>query len=159
MHTQRHFCGFCGTPISCFTEQPRSEADFIQVTLGSLLTEDLHDLEELGLLTEEDEEDLMDISSTAPAESTDLQLIGRDFQHIPWFDGMIQGSRLGNTRSSRGIRESRDGTMRVEWEITEWTGDDDDEDHSGESTANGKRKRGNTDHEDTVVAAARVSAP
>ncbi|KAI0177580.1 hypothetical protein BJ166DRAFT_585685 [Pestalotiopsis sp. NC0098] len=147
-HTQRHFCGFCGTPISYFTEQPRTEADYIQLTLGSLLTEDLHDLEELGLLNDEDddEEDVMDIAPVIPAASTGLQLIGRDFTHIPWFDSFIQGSRLGNARTSRGVQQSRDGTTRVEWEITEWTGEDDDgDDVDTESSATGKRKRRDTD--------------
>ncbi|ETS76011.1 hypothetical protein PFICI_12955 [Pestalotiopsis fici W106-1] len=148
-HTQRHFCGFCGTPISYFTEQPRSEADYIQLTLGSLLTEDLHDLEELGLLNEEEEEDVMDIAPPTPTASTGLQLIGRDFTHIPWFESFIQGSRLGNARTSRGVQQSRDGTTRVEWEITEWNGEDDDDNNdnldASESSATGKRKRRDTD--------------
>ncbi|KAH8195469.1 hypothetical protein TruAng_010368 [Truncatella angustata] len=152
-HTQRHFCGFCGTPISYFTEQPRSEANFIQLTLGSLLTEDLHDLEELGLLAEDDQGDMMDITPTTPGAGNDSQLTGRDFTHIPWFDSMMQGSRLSNVRTSRGARESRDGTVHVEWEITEWTGDDNDE--SSESSATGKRKRGATDQNN---ASARASA-
>ncbi|KAL2160509.1 hypothetical protein VTH06DRAFT_1197 [Thermothelomyces fergusii] len=47
-HAMRHFCGFCGTPLSYWSESPRSEADFIRLTLGSLLPEDLRDLEEWG---------------------------------------------------------------------------------------------------------------
>ncbi|KAK6088382.1 sodium bile acid cotransporter [Seiridium cupressi] len=150
-NTQRTFCGFCGTPISYFTEQPRSEADYIQLTIGSLLTEDLHDLEELGLLTEDDIEDAMDIVPTNPTAVTDSQLTGRDFTHIPWFDSMIQGSRLGNARTSRGAQESRDGTMRVEWEITEWTGEDDGE--ASETATNGKRKRRDTDQQNAPAKA------
>ncbi|KAM0819206.1 hypothetical protein AB5N19_05021 [Seiridium cardinale] len=150
-NTQRTFCGFCGTPISYFTEQPRSEADYIQLTIGSLLTEDLHDLEELGLLTEDDIEDAMDIVPTNPTAVTDLQLTGRDFTHIPWFDSMIQGSRLGNARTSRGAQESRDGTMRVEWEITEWTGEDDGE--ASEPSTSSKRKRKDTDQQNAPAKA------
>ncbi|KAK4038473.1 hypothetical protein C8A01DRAFT_47932 [Parachaetomium inaequale] len=48
--TKRHFCGFCGTPLSFWSETPRGEADFIRLALGSLLPEDLGDLEELGFL-------------------------------------------------------------------------------------------------------------
>jgi hypothetical protein len=48
--TMRHFCGFCGTPLSYWTESPRSEADFICLTLGSLVPEDLEGLEEWGVL-------------------------------------------------------------------------------------------------------------
>ncbi|KAI1868154.1 uncharacterized protein JN550_006642 [Neoarthrinium moseri] len=159
-HTLRHFCGFCGTPISFFTEQPRSEAEYIRLTLGSLLTEDLHDLEEMGLLPSDDEDDAMDIVPTAPAASTSTQLIGRNFTHIPWFDSLLDGSRLGTAHTTRGIRESRDGRVRVEWEVTEWTGNDNDDDvdaetEASESSATGKRKRGETDqgHDATKTSA------
>lgn len=138
-HTLRHFCGFCGTPISYWSEQPRSEANYIQLTLGSLLTEDLHGLEELGLIPDDHEDDGMDIVA-APAPNTGSQLIGRDVHGIPWFESLISGSRLGNLETTRGSRESRDGRIRVEWEVTEWTADDDEE------TNTGKRKRGETDN-------------
>ncbi|KAH8653372.1 hypothetical protein BX600DRAFT_470693 [Xylariales sp. PMI_506] len=153
-HAMRHFCGFCGTPISYFTEEPRSEAEYIQLTLGSLLTQDLRDLEELGLIPSEDEDDAMDIESAAPAPGAELQLSGRDFTNLPWFDNLIQGSRLGNVHTSRGVKHSRDGTVRVEWEITEWTDDsNDDGDGDGpEQAAIGKRKRADTDQEGTGVA-------
>ncbi|KAH9438073.1 hypothetical protein MCOR02_001714 [Pyricularia oryzae] len=48
--SKRNFCGFCGTPLSYWSEDPPSEADFIRLTLGSLCHEDLGDLEELGLV-------------------------------------------------------------------------------------------------------------
>lgn len=108
-------------------------------------------MEELGLLAGDAEEDVMDIVPTTPAASTDLQLAGRHFTHIPWFDSMIQGSRLGNAFTSRGVQESRDGTVRVEWEITEWASGDDDE--ASESLI-GKRKRGDTDQ--GTAAAAKI---
>lgn len=112
-------------------------------------------MEELGLLAEDDVEDVMDITPATSAESTDLQLIGRDFSHLPWFENMTRGSRLGSARTSRGIRESRDGTTRIEWEITEWTGDDDDDDDdTTQSAATGKRKRGNTDQDEAADASA-----
>ncbi|RYP17810.1 hypothetical protein DL765_004294 [Monosporascus sp. GIB2] len=134
-HTLRHFCGFCGTPISYWSERPRSEADYIQLTLGSLLTEDLHGLDEIGLIPGVFEDDSMDIVA-APTTNTGSQLIGRDTTGIPWFESMISGSRLGSLQTTRGARESQDGRIRVEWEVTEWTADDDEE------TNNGKRKRG-----------------
>lgn len=49
-HARRHFCGFCGTPLTYWSEQPRSEADYIHITLGSLCREDLGDLDDLGLI-------------------------------------------------------------------------------------------------------------
>ncbi|KAI2626467.1 hypothetical protein GGR54DRAFT_471935 [Hypoxylon sp. NC1633] len=144
----RQFCGFCGTPLSYWSENPRSEADYIQITLRSLLIEDLRDLEELGLVPAESEQEAMHITP-ARAPSQEPQLIGRETTSIPWFENMILGSRLGNIRTTRGLHESRDGRIRVEYEITEWTGDnaaDDDElvEASG-SVATGKRKRGETD--------------
>jgi hypothetical protein len=55
-YAMRYFCGFCGTPLSYWSEEPRTEAEFIQVTLGSLSTKDLEDLEDLGLLPDSDDE-------------------------------------------------------------------------------------------------------
>ena len=142
-HTLRHFCGFCGTPISYWSEQPRTEAEYIRLTLGSLLTEDLHGLEELGLVPgAESEDEPMDAVAPVPPRdgAGDSQLIGRDITGIPWFEGLVSGSRLGNLQTTRGARESRDGRIRVEWEISEWTADDDDDDAN-----TGKRKRGEAD--------------
>jgi hypothetical protein len=48
--SKRHFCGFCGTPISYWTEEPASEAGFICVALGSLMRDDLVLLDVLGLV-------------------------------------------------------------------------------------------------------------
>jgi hypothetical protein len=152
----RHFCGFCGTPLSYFTEEPSSEADYIQLTVGSLLTEDLHDLEEMGLIPQdeddEEEEDKMDI---VPAAATETHLLGREFTNIPWFNTMIRGSRLGNIQTTRGVRETRDGTARVEWEITEWTAGDDDEEgdnlEASGSLTTGKRKHGDTEQDEAIT--------
>ncbi|ORY63542.1 uncharacterized protein BCR38DRAFT_230330 [Pseudomassariella vexata] len=144
---QRYFCGFCSTPLATWSEQPRSEADYIRVTLGSLLTQDLRDLEDIGLIPDDSDADEMDIVPTpapAAAATSETQLIGREFQSIPWFEAMIQGSRLGNMRTSKGTQQSQDGRVRVEWEITEWRADEDDaeEAEASESSATGKRKRG-----------------
>lgn len=147
----RQFCGFCGTPLSYWSEKPRSEADYIRLTLGSLLTEDLHDLEELGLIPDESEQDTTDIIPTpiptvTSSYNRESQLIGRDTTGIPWFESMITGSRLGNVHTTRGVRESRDRRVRVEYEITEWTGDDGGEtDDVPDTSATGKRKRGEVD--------------
>ncbi|KAI0014027.1 hypothetical protein F4779DRAFT_612834 [Xylariaceae sp. FL0662B] len=138
----RQFCGFCGTPLSYWSEQPRSEADYIQLTLGSLLTEDLHGLDDMGLVPDDSEHDEMEIVP-APLSGRESQLTGRDITSIPWFESMISGSRLGNMHTTRGVQESRDGTVRVEFEITEWTGDGatNDDAEGSESSAMGKRKR------------------
>ncbi|KAG8161844.1 hypothetical protein KVR01_008831 [Diaporthe batatas] len=51
-HARRQFCGYCGTPLTFWTEQPHGEGDYIHVTLGSLCRDDLGDLDELGLIPE-----------------------------------------------------------------------------------------------------------
>ncbi|KAI0481642.1 hypothetical protein F4859DRAFT_512786 [Xylaria cf. heliscus] len=144
-HTQRSFCGYCGTPLSYWSEQPPSEADYIKLTLGSLLTEDLHNLQELGFVPDDTEQDELEVvPTTVPGRGREL--VGRDITSIPWFDSLISGSRLGKMHTQKSVQRSRDGTRWVEFEITEWTADNDDEAGEGEaytseSSSTGKRKR------------------
>ncbi|KAI1426211.1 hypothetical protein F5Y12DRAFT_300128 [Xylaria sp. FL1777] len=156
-HTQRSFCGYCGTPLSYWSEEPLGEAEYIQLTLGSLLTEDLHNLQELGLLPDDTDVDEMEVvPSTTP--ETSRELIGRDITGIPWFDSLLSGSRLGNIYSTKSVRQSRDGTSRVEFEVTEWTADNDNGRGEGEADTSesststpGKRKRLDSDDENTMM--------
>lgn len=106
----RQFCGFCGTPLTYWSESPREESNFISLTLGSLLEDDLRDLEELGLLPEGTHE-LEGGGETAEVD-----------EGVPWFESMVSGSRLGKMRRSLGARRS--GRWSVEWEVVEWGGDD-----------------------------------
>lgn len=154
-HAMRHFCGFCGTPLSYWSEEPRTEAEFIQLTLGSLESEDLGDLEDLGLLPGSDDEAETPQGAITPAEpaglaSQDAGTRIRDDHRrevvphrgretlggLPWFDTLIEGSRLGTIRRHKGTGRSRDGTVRVEWEVVEYTEDDSGDD----SQRFGKRK-------------------
>ncbi|KAJ4292199.1 hypothetical protein N0V88_005828 [Collariella sp. IMI 366227] len=41
------------------------------------------------------------------------------FDHHPF-----SGSRLGTLRRAKGSRMNRAGTVRVDWEVAEWTADD-----------------------------------
>ena len=155
-HAMRHFCGFCGTPLSYWSEQPRSEADFIQLTLGSLSGEDLGDLEDMGLLPDSDAEASEAQAPVTPADATQIAALdagtrvqdhgrrdvvlrpGREtLGGLPWFDTLVEGSRLGTIRTSKGSGRSRDGAVRVEWEVVEYT-----EDGSGgdDTPRSGKRK-------------------
>lgn len=179
-HTRRHFCGFCGTPLTYWSEWPRGEANYIQVTMGSLCREDVGDLEELGLVTETPtspssssprgpsrgspvEGGVSNTGMTAEGDSgyqqqqqpttaiggtsSALARGGRETTTIPWFDTLLEGSRLARrVRSTRGSRQSADGTTRVEWEIVEYT--DDPSDPGTPSTGNGKRKLGDRDDAD-----------
>ncbi|ROV98971.1 hypothetical protein VSDG_03777 [Cytospora chrysosperma] len=166
-HARRHFCGFCGTPLTYWHERPRSEADYIQVTVGSLCREDLGDLEDMGLIpdspTSEGETfELPARGGREPAQatgqgdqipvttSTSLQPMGRETQSIPWIDSIVEGSRLGGRlKGAKGTHQSADGTTRIDWEIVEYHGEGvDDEDAGSSSSNNGKRKLGDRDDVD-----------
>lgn len=172
-HTQRKFCGFCGTPLTFWSESPRGEADFMSVTVGSLSGDDQRTLEDLDLLpgsseeeeesepdeddnnnqgSEEEEEADEEIPATAsrdsvPASSTAAAaaplssssvvvptigrepLVSRSYRHgnmggIPWFEEMIEGSRLGRImKGRRGMGASDDDSTKFQWEVSEWHDD------------------------------------
>ncbi|KAK3375433.1 hypothetical protein B0H63DRAFT_496597 [Podospora didyma] len=161
-HTMRHFCGFCGTPLSYWSEEPRSEADFIQLTLGSLLPQDLADLGELGFLpglddtgdeivtdsntphghlanrtsrivpTPKDQDIAMREAQSDNNIVTTTSFTGREtVGALPWLDTLTAGSRLGTLRTVKGYGGNHNGTVRVEWEIVEWSADDDDASRTG----------------------------
>ncbi len=199
----RHFCGYCGTPLSYWTEQPPAEARFISLTLGSLVGEDLRELEELGLLLppsrleaaaagtaaaddDDDDDDDDDAAATtaalavAAAAATSRLPVATmtaggvgggspvDYDSgaaaaaaaagLPWFEALLEGSRLGRMSSHRRRVQRTDASgseFSVEWEIVEWTseaaasggGDDVDVGSSSGSGAEtpAKRKHGELD--------------
>ncbi|KAJ5642159.1 hypothetical protein N7490_006159 [Penicillium lividum] len=162
--TRRIFCGFCGTPLTFWTEEPADEADFMSIAIGSLTGEDQHALSDLNLLPDDLDDDAHDISTSsalAPPQGdtsvivpslTDPPIISRSFRHgkidgIPWFEEMVEGSRLGRLmRAKRGKGMSEDNSTFFEWEISEWhegdTGGIEQEDSDSSGKATGKRKRG-----------------
>ncbi|KAJ5912469.1 Glutathione-dependent formaldehyde-activating enzyme/centromere protein V [Penicillium tannophilum] len=168
--TQRIFCGFCGTPLTFWTEEPAEEADFMSIAIGSLFGDDQHALEDLNLLPEDFDEDAQHadiLTSSAPSALTssredtsvivpsfsDSPAISRSFRHgkidgIPWFEEMVEGSRLGRLmRAKRGKGISDDNSTTFEWEISEWHDDGTrgiaQEESDSSDKATGKRKRGN----------------
>lgn len=171
-HTRRIFCGFCGTPLTFWTEEPRDEADFMSVAIGSLFAEDQRALEDLNLLPGDSDEEVTEVmpssssaiaptlepSSSVVASSGNSPNISRSFRRgtadgIPWFEEMVEGSRLGRLmRARRGMGMSEDRSTMIEWEVSEWHDDgthaiqQEDSDSSGRIT--GKRKRGR--HSDTA---------
>lgn len=131
-----------------------SEAEYIHLTLGSLLQDDLSDLEDMGLLPDETSESSDEqgtsqagaaAGTAAPTRSTAL----RASYGVPWFEGLIEHTRLGNMRHSHGIKRSQDGKAKVEWEVVEFnddSGSPDDADmedlgSGSNSAAPAKRKR------------------
>ncbi|KAF7595344.1 hypothetical protein BBP40_006593 [Aspergillus hancockii] len=145
-HTQHAFCGFCGTPLSYWTDRPTEEADYMSVTIGSLSGDDQRLLEYLGLLSESESEDeeeaeaeddqeeqTLDVSvrtSQAPSSSSHTIIpsggttdVSRTYKQgtvagIPWFEEMIEGSRLGRLmKSRRGFGVSGDISTTIQWEV------------------------------------------
>lgn len=124
-YARRQFCGYCGTPLTFWTEQPRGEGDYIHVTLGSLCRDDLGDLDELGLIPEspsseegggggvggspelpvrgggggggilEAAQQASEAQRVSAALSTASQPIGRESRGIPWIESLVEGSSLG----------------------------------------------------------------
>lgn len=86
--------------------------------------------------------------TTAPNKTDVL----RQSYGVPWFDGLVEGTRLGNMRRKHGIKHSGDGNVRVEWEIVEYSDgsgnsqDDEDVDMPTPSS-NSKRKRDDEEEE------------
>ncbi|KAJ5551848.1 Glutathione-dependent formaldehyde-activating enzyme/centromere protein V [Penicillium sp. DV-2018c] len=168
-HTQRVFCGYCGTPLTFWTEVPIEESNFMSVAIGSLLADDQRLLDDLNLLPRDFDEaasragtptpsDLAPALGTtsssiivpSPSESLD---ISRSLQRgrtggIPWFEEMVEGSRLGRLmRARRGMGVSDDGSTSIQWEFSEWHDDgtsdfvQQDSDSGGYPRSRGKRKR------------------
>ena len=84
---------------------------------------DLGDLEEMGLIPEAEEQPARDSEVTTSGAEEEAPFTGRESLSLPWFESMMAGSRLGTLRTSKGSNQSRDGRVKVEWEVLEWTGD------------------------------------
>jgi len=159
-HTQRNFCGFCGTPLTYWTESPREEAEYMSITIGSLSSDDQRLLEDLNLLPgADDTEDALEdpqvaVTRLSPlpftltaCSSTDTSGFSREFKGslasgIPWFEEMVEGSRLGRLiRTRRTISIGNDQSTTIEWEINEWhEGDTGKASSDALAGAAGKRK-------------------
>ncbi|KAG0652397.1 hypothetical protein D0Z07_1476 [Hyphodiscus hymeniophilus] len=143
-HSKRQFCGFCGTPLTYWTEASPEQADHICLTLGSLTGEDLRDLEDIGLLPKEAlddaENDKEKIENVVPFAGSN-NLNGGGSEGLPWFQTMVEGSRLGKISRGHGERRVGNGRYTVEWEIMEWNEGDPE-------PSPAKRKLGEIDVED-----------
>ncbi|RDW90174.1 uncharacterized protein DSM5745_01949 [Aspergillus mulundensis] len=165
-HTQRVFCGFCGSPLTYWSEYPREEADYMSVTIGSLYGDDQRILEDLHLLPGLEEPESPEPSESArqvsvtpvPSASRTSSLpvtvspdvstpgLATTYRHgttdgIPWFEEMIEGSGLGRLmKTRRGAGVSDDRSTTIEWEVSEWTSTGPEAQNSS-NQAIGKRKR------------------
>lgn len=124
-HTKRYFCGFCGTKLTYWSEETREEAEWVYVSIGSLKSDSLERLEEAGLLASAEENEKVETSDrTEEKKETMKRKHNRELIGTPWFEEMIQGSELGKMKRRRGGQSSSDGRSKVEWEIVEFTADD-----------------------------------
>ncbi|KAL5338488.1 hypothetical protein BJX70DRAFT_366581 [Aspergillus crustosus] len=161
-HTKRVFCGFCGSPLTYWSEHPLEEADYICVTVGSLYGDDQRVLEDLQLLPRWEEPDSLDSatkqrgSTTSPLASPSSLIIpseasiselARTYTHratdgLPWFEEMVEGSGLGELiKARRRIGANNDRSTTIEWEVSEWTNAGSEAD-TATVHAIGKRKLG-----------------
>lgn len=142
--TRRQFCGYCGTHLTAFED---SEADFINVTLGSLLQDSLEQLEALDLLPTSDDEDAEEtdrsasqIARTAEPQNT-MARHKMQYRGIPYFESMVEDSRLGKIKHQKGSHRSQDGHTTVQWEVTEFEGTDEPMQENVEPMSAGKRRK------------------
>jgi hypothetical protein len=145
-NARRQFCGYCGTQLTSWNERTKVDADFISLTLGSLLDDDLAVLEELGILPADSDDE-----SSPQVGSQIVSLLspqGFATRGAPWFESMVDNGRLGRIKRQKGGHISNNGSVRVEWEIVEWTGNDDSNDAD---TLTGKRKHGDIEQDDVPM--------
>jgi hypothetical protein len=141
-NSRRQFCGYCGTQLTSWHERTKDDADHICLTVGSLLDEDQALLGQLGYLPSGDSSDEDGAILVGPSRSRSVVKSEPQTRGAPWFEEIVENTRLGRIKQQRGGHSSRDGSVRVEWEVVEYTeGDDADDESSGSS----KRKIGEVD--------------
>lgn len=104
-----------------------------------MLDEDQALLGQLGFLPSGDSSDEDGAIVTGPSKLRSVVRSEPQTRGAPWFEEIVEHTRLGRIKQQRGGHSSRDGSVRVEWEVMEYTeGDDADDESSGSS----KRKIG-----------------
>jgi hypothetical protein len=128
---QRRFCGFCGTPLTYWSDVER---DFILVTLGSLSSAHLNGLADMGFVSEDSE--TSEVLPETPNREKTTSIASEPFTGVGWIDDLMQGSPIRNMKITvlRGVQEKQTAERipAIEWEISEWR-DHDDSDDSDDS--------------------------
>ena len=145
------------------------------MSLGSLEPRSLGLLGDLGILPTQDvEEEINELQGkglqsgpqsgnvTGPSQDGSVErdiptTISSEHEQLtlgkPWVEEIIEGSPLGRMKRRRGGRASLDGTIKVEWEILEFDGDEFASPSEGDG--NGNRKIGEVAGEDVDMSARR----
>ena len=165
--TRRQFCGYCGTTLTAWNEATHSRgygnnsSDYLDVTLGSLLNESLDKLETLSILPSEPDSEEEELQGTAaavreasleepqqesgvsvPVRTSRQSLHRMNDRGVPYFEELIENSRLGRIRRQVGGHTSPDGSSSVRWEVIETVmGGGDDQRSSGNGSSPNKRQR------------------
>lgn len=152
--TRRQFCGFCGTQISQWQEDDQGDLNFIHLTLGSLVDQDLERLQQHGMLEfegESEEEEEAQVTTQSMDVEKHRPVQGSIHRGAPWFEEMVEKTPLGRIRRQKGghTTTSNNGTVeQVEWEVFEWN--DEDENNT---TSPPKRKLGEVEEADIEMRA------
>jgi hypothetical protein len=147
-HTRHQFCGYCGTQMTSWNERTRDDAEHISITVGSLLSEDQELLGRLGFLPSGDSSDEDAGAVAGPSKLRSVIRSEPQARGAPWFEELVESTRLGRIKQQRGGHTSHDGRVRVEWEVVEWTEGDDGGD---EGSPPSKRKLGVVEGDDSQM--------
>lgn len=147
-HARTQFCGYCGTQLTSWHERTHDDAEHICVSVGSLLSEDQDRLGKLGFLPSGDSSDEDADVVAGPAKLRTVLRSEPEARGAPWFEQLIETTRLGRVKQQRGGHSSHDGRVRVEWEVVEWEEGDDADDEGGSPS---KRKYGELEGDDTKM--------
>lgn len=157
-HYKKIFCGYCGTHLTRWSEDPEDEAEILSITVDSIFGEDMVTLDELGLLHDDEDDDVdrptvkleqkgimeepsIQGSVTCEDKSQTTVQPGAE-EDVFWTEELTEQTRFGQSRKTKRHRGRNTGsTMIVEWEITEIV-DDASEAESG--SGRGKRKLAQT---------------
>lgn len=148
-HTKRHFCGFCGTALSSWSEETPEDSEWIVVNLSSLRNESLERLQDAGFLSAPEEasnEAVLGQEAPQNRSAVTHRSSDREVRGVPWFEEMVEGSDLGRIKRRRGGKTSMDGRTKYEWEVVEVGGDE----AESTATSTAKRKLGVMGAEDDV---------
>lgn len=170
--TRRQFCGYCGTTLTAWNEGTHASGhgstslDYLDVTLGSLLDESLDQLEALRILPADVDSDesegelqgtaagmrdtsLEELPSAGASVPRTLSQAGESHsihrmsdRGMPFFEELIENSRLGRIRRQRGGQTARDGSSTIQWEVIETIiGSDESPASTGHASSPNKRQR------------------